>query len=484
MHKSQQVVTIVLYTGCPQPVARISRALVDDKSLTAANMISEQTPEDLWDPCLKRLSADYGERDISAWLRPLRILRSGNHVTLLAPNRVVLERVRNTYADALQRTLSGVAGYDLTLSIVVDNAPAPNESAFTLQPSNGASERFASQVREKLNPSYTLETFVEGKSNSQARAAGLLVSNSPGVAYNPLLIYGESGLGKTHLMHGIGNALLTRSDHLRVIYVKAEQWFNQMVSAIRYGHQDEFKNLYRTVDVLLIDDIHFLAGKEHSQEEFFHTFNALADSQKQIVLTCDRYPRELDQLDDRLKSRFTWGLSVPIEPPDFEMRVAILLNKAEQLGIQLPEDVAILVAQRIRTNVRELEGALHRLNASTQFTGNPITVDFARACLRDMLASYDRQVSLEAIKRCVAGHFKIRINDLNSTRRTRSLARPRQIAMALAKELTQHSYPEIGNAFGKDHTTVLHACRKIAELRRIDERLNDDYEFLLRTLTN
>ena len=433
---------------------------------------------------MKRLEMDHSERDLSAWIRPLRMLRNGDHVTLLAPNRVVLERVRNDYADVLQRALSQAAGYDLIVNIMVGGAPAGGSSTGERVSPTEDAEGFSAYVKGRLNPNYTLNTFVEGKSNSQARAAGLLVSGSPGVVYNPLLIYGESGLGKTHLMHGIGNAVLAQRAQARIVYVGAEQWFNQMVSAIRYGRQVEFKNFYRSVDALLIDDIHFLAGKEHSQEEFFHTFNALIDGHKQIVLTCDRYPRELDQLDDRLKSRFTWGLSVPIEPPDFEMRVAILLNKAETLGIRLPEDVAMLVAQRIRTNVRELEGALHRLNASAQLTGSAVTVDFARACLRDMLASYDRQVTLEAIKRAVAAHFKIRINELNSARRTRSLARPRQMAMSLAKELTQHSYPEIGEAFGKDHTTVLHACRKIAELRAIDERLNEDYEILLRTLTN
>ncbi len=447
-------------------------------------MISEDQSDGIWDPCLKRLEAEYSERDLSAWIRPLRMLRSANHVTLLAPNRVVLERVRNDYADSLQKILSQVAGYDLTVNIMVGGAPTVGSTSGNPPTVQEEPEGFAAYARGRLNPNYTLGSFVEGKSNSQARAAGLLVSGSPGVVYNPLLIYGESGLGKTHLMHGIGNAVLAQRGQARIIYVGAEQWFNQMVSAIRYGRQVEFKNFYRSVDALLIDDIHFLAGKEHSQEEFFHTFNALIDGHKQIVLTCDRYPRELDQLDDRLKSRFTWGLSVPVEPPDFEMRVAILLNKAENLSIRLPEDVAMLVAQRIRTNVRELEGALHRLNASAQLTGSVITVDFARACLRDMLASYDRQVTLEAIKRSVAGHFKIRITELNSARRTRSLARPRQMAMALAKELTQHSYPEIGEAFGKDHTTVLHACRKIAELRQIDERLSEDYEILLRSLTN
>ena len=437
--------------------------------------------QDLWERCLRLLENELPERDLSAWIRPLRLVQDANHITLLAPNRVVMERLRNDYSTLLSRCLSQVAGLDVILSIAVGGSAAPPSTG---QGAVDENDGFASYVRGRLNAGYTLDCFIEGKSNSQAKAAGLLVAGSPGVVYNPLLIYGESGLGKTHLMHGIGNAVLTRKPQSRIVYVGAEEWFNQMVSAIRYGRQVEFKNFYRSVDVLLIDDIHFLAGKERSQEEFFHTFNALIDAHRQIVLTCDKYPRELDQLDDRLKSRFTWGLSVPVEPPDFETRVAILLSKAESNGMVIPEDVAILVAQRIRTNVRELEGALHRLHASAQLSGAPITQDFARSCLRDMLASYDRHVTIEGIKRVVAGYYKIRINDLSSERRSRSLARPRQIAMSLAKELTQHSYPEIGDAFSKDHTTVLHACRKIAELREKDERLREDYSNLQRSLTS
>lgn len=442
--------------------------------------------EDIWIPCLKRLEASHSEHDVSTWIRPLRMVRSGDHVTLLAPNRMVLERVRAEFSDALQHALSQAAGYDLIVNIMIGRPPETEKLSDEPNNEQVAYNAKGSSIHAtaRLNPDYTLDSFVEGKSNSQARAAGLRVSANPGVIYNPLLIYGQSGLGKTHLMHGIGNTITNQRKGSRIVYVGAEQWFNHMVSAIRYGRQTEFKNFYRTVDALLIDDIHFLAGKEHSQEEFFHTFNALIDSHRQIVLTCDRYPRELDRLDDRLKSRFTWGLSVPIEPPDFEMRVAILLNKAEHLGVRLPEDVAMLVAQRIRTNVRELEGALHRLNASAQLTGSHITPDFARMCLRDMFASYERQITLEAIKRAVSVHFKVRVNELNSSRRNRSLARPRQIAMSLAKELTQHSYPEIGDAFGKDHTTVLHACRKIADLRTTDPHLNEDYEILLRNLTS
>ncbi|GAC1626706.1 MAG: chromosomal replication initiator protein DnaA [Nevskia sp.] len=440
---------------------------------------------DLWDRCLARLEAELPDKDINTWIRPLRVVLAENQITLLAPNRIVMDRVRTDYLAKIQRTISALAEYDLTVNLAVGGTnaaetPRVNGGAAAGMPAEDATP----YGRGKLDPRYTLASFIEGKSNSQARAAGQQVASSPGAVYNPLLIYGESGLGKTHLMHSVGNAILENKADARIAYVGAEQWFNQMVSAIRFGRQVEFKNFYRSVDALLIDDIHFLAGKEHSQEEFFHTFNALIDGRKQIVLTCDRYPRELDALDDRLKSRFTWGLSVPIEPPEFETRIAILLAKADVLGIRLPEDVAVLVAQRIRSNVRELEGALHRLNASARLTGAPITPEFARICLKDMLASYDRAVTLENIKRTVAAYYNIRLADLNSVRRTRTLARPRQIAMSIAKELTRHSYPEIGAAFGKDHTTVLHACRKVAELRREDDRLKEDYENLLRQLTN
>jgi chromosomal replication initiator protein len=438
--------------------------------------------QDLWDRCVQRLESELPDRDISTWIRPLRVSVSDDHVTLFAPNRMVMERVRSDYLGRIQRVISSLAAYDLPVNLAVGSG-VPEASGVGIAEGSPIEDALP-YGRGKLDPRYTLATFIEGKSNSSARAAGQHVASSPGAVYNPLLIYGESGLGKTHLMHGVGNAILAQKPTARIVYVGAEQWLNQMVSAIRFGRMAEFKNFYRGADALLIDDIHFIAGKEQSQEEFFHTFNALIDGRKQIVMTCDKYPRELDALDERLKSRFTWGLSVPIEPPELETRVAILLAKADTLGVRLPEDVAMLVAQRIRSNVRELEGALHRLNASARLTGLPITQEFARACLKDMLASYDRAVTLENIKRTVANYYNIRLADLNSVRRTRTLARPRQLAMSLAKELTQHSYPEIGTSFGKDHTTVLHACRKIAELKSQDDRLKEDYENLLRQLTN
>jgi chromosomal replication initiator protein len=437
--------------------------------------------QDLWDRCVQRLESELPDRDISTWIRPLRVSMSDDHVTLYAPNRMVMDRVRSDYLSRIQKSISSLAGYDLPVNLTVGSGTPSGPGTSPVEVS--AIDEALPYGRGKLDTRYTLSTFIEGKSNSQARAAGQHVASSPGAVYNPLLIYGQSGLGKTHLMHGVGNAILAQKPSARIVYVGAEIWLNQFVSSIRTGRMAEFKDYYRSADALLIDDIHFIAGKEQSQEEFFHTFNALIDGRKQIVMTCDKYPRELDALDERLKSRFTWGLSVPIEPPELETRVAILLAKAENLGIRLPEDVAMLVAQRIRSNVRELEGALHRLNASARLTGLPITQDFAKACLKDMLASYDRAVTLDNIKRTVANYYNIRLTDLNSVRRTRTLARPRQLAMSLAKELTQHSYPEIGTSFGKDHTTVLHACRKIAELKTQDDRLKEDYENLLRQLT-
>src|SRR3546814_885782 len=357
-----------------------------------------------------------------------------------------------------------------------DLAPAAGtESAITI-------EENLPTAAGKLNPDYTFINFIEGKSNSHARAAAEHVVETPGGTYNPLLIYGSSGLGKTHLMHAVGNAILRSSQRARVVYVGAEQWMNHFTSAIRHGRMDEFKNLYRSVDALLIDDIHFFAHKERTQEEFFHTFNALIDGRKQIVLTSDRYPKDVDGIDERLKSRFTWGLAVAVEPPDLETRVAILLAKADQNKVALPKEVALFVAQRVRSNVRELEGALLRLSASSRLRGEAMTVEFARATLKDMLAAYERMVTIDNIKRTVAAYYNIRVVDLNSQRRTRSLARPRQMAMALAKELTQHSLPEIGEAFGRDHTTVLHACRKIAELRENEVKYQEDHENLQRQL--
>jgi chromosomal replication initiator protein len=346
-------------------------------------------------------------------------------------------------------------------------------------------ERMAQRRSEaNLNPEFSFDTFVEGKSNQLARAASIQIGQNPGVAYNPLFIYGGVGLGKTHLMHAVGNMVLESNPDAHVVYLHSERFVSEMIRALQHNRIDEFKKTYRSVNALLIDDVQFFAGKDRSQEEFFHTFNTLFESRQQIVLSSDRFPKEVVGLEERLKSRFGWGLTVAIDPPDLETSVAILHSKASQLGVRLPDDVAFFVGRRIRSNIRELEGALRRLVANAEFTGKPITLEFAKEALRDMLAAQDKQVSIENIQKTVAEYFKLRTADLLSPKRSRSIARPRQIAMTLAKELTKHSLPEIGNAFGgRDHTTVLHATRKIKELRDSDATLEEDYKNLLRTLT-
>ena len=350
-----------------------------------------------------------------------------------------------------------------------------------LPPAPGAEHR---RQRSGLRPGFVFSSFVEGKSNQLARAASVQVAGNPGGAYNPLFIYGGVGLGKTHLMHAIGNTILENEPRANVVYLHSERFVADMVTALQHNAINDFKRFYRSVDALLIDDIQFFARKERSQEEFFHTFNTLLEDQQQVVLTCDRYPKEVDGLEERLKSRFGWGLTVAIEPPELETRAAILMNKADISGTGLASDVAFFIAQRIRSNVRELEGALRRVVASSHFTGRPISVELAKEALRDLLALQDKLVTIENIQKAVAQYYKIRVADLVSKRRTRSVARPRQVAMALAKELTNHSLPEIGDAFGgRDHTTVLHACRKVAELREENISLDEEYALLLRSLS-
>jgi chromosomal replication initiator protein len=335
-----------------------------------------------------------------------------------------------------------------------------------------------------LNPTYTFDKFIEGKSNQLARAAAFQVGQNPGLAYNPLFIAGGVGLGKTHLMHSIGNLIVAKQPRARVAYVHSEKFVGDMVKGLQHNTISEFKRNYRSLDALLIDDIQFFAGKQQSQEEFFHTFNALLEGQRQVVLTCDRYPKEVSGLEERLQSRFGWGLTVAIEPPELETSAAILMTKAAAVQIDLPEDVAFFIAQHIRSNVRELEGALRRVIANSQFTGQPITLDFARDALRDLLALQEKLVTIDNIQKTVATYFKIRVADLLSKSRSRSITRPRQMGMSLAKELTNHSLPEIGDAYGgRDHTTVLHACRKVKELRETDNRVKEDYKNLLRRLS-
>jgi chromosomal replication initiator protein len=359
-------------------------------------------------------------------------------------------------------------------------APAPSTPASE----RGVPAKGAIKHVSALNRSFTFDSFVEGKSNQLARAAAWQVADNPKHGYNPLFLYGGVGLGKTHLMHAVGNHLLQKNPNAKVIYLHSERFVADMVRALQNNAINEFKNYYRSVDALLIDDIQFFAKKERSQEEFFHTFNALLEGNQQVILTSDRYPKEIDGLEERLKSRFGWGLTVAVEPPELETRVAILMKKAEQSRVQLSHDCAFFIAQRIRSNVRELEGALKRVIAHSHFTNEPITVELIRESLKDLLALQDKLVSIDNIQRTVAEYYKIKISDILSKRRSRSVARPRQVAMALAKEITNHSLPEIGDAFGgRDHTTVLHACRKIAELSETDADIREDYKNLLRTLT-
>ena len=443
---------------------------------------------DPWQQCIQRLKGELTAAEFNTWILPLQARREGDLLRLLAPNKFVQDWARQHYEQRLlelcRYTSDGtiiqlrfdVGGIDRT-----DGQSSHGASTLKASPSL-LSER---RAEANLNPDFCFATFVEGKSNQLARAASIQISQNPGVAYNPLFIYGGVGLGKTHLMHAVGNMLLESNPTAKVIYLHSERFVAEMIRALQHNRIDEFKKTYRSLNALLIDDVQFFAGKERSQEEFFYTFNALFESRQQIVLSSDRFPREVVGLEERLKSRFGWGLTVSIEPPDLETSVAILQSKASQLGVVLPEDVGFFVGRRIRSNIRELEGALRRLVANAQFTGRAITVEFAKETLRDMLAAQDKRVTIANIQKTVCEYFKVRSTDLLSAKRSRSIARPRQIAMALAKELTKHSLPEIGNAFGgRDHTTVLHATRKIKELRDSDPAVEEDFKNLLRTLAS
>jgi chromosomal replication initiator protein len=438
-----------------------------------------ESDANLWSRCVRSLQAELPEQQFNTWIRPLQAVEDGANLRLLAPNRFVVDWLQQNYLSRIEEIVAS-AGSPAGVVIEVGSRAVAAEAPSAAAPRPAAAPRIAS----RLNPSFTFANFVEGKSNQLARAAASQVAANPGGSYNPLFIYGGVGLGKTHLMQSVGNAMLATDPGARVCYVHSERFVGDMVKGLQHNRISEFKRLYRSLDALLIDDIQFFAGKERSQEEFFHTFNALLEGQRQIVLTCDRYPKEVAGLEERLKSRFGWGLTVAIEPPELETSAAILMSKAEAERVELPEEVAFFIAKRIRSNVRELEGALRRVVANSRFTGRPISLDFAKEALRDLLAMQDRLVSIENIQKTVADYFKIRVADLLSKRRSRSVARPRQIAMALAKELTNHSLPEIGDAFGgRDHTTVLHACRRIQALKETEKRVEEDYLNLLRTLT-
>jgi chromosomal replication initiator protein len=441
----------------------------------------------LWHRCLRQLEGEVPEQLFNTWVRPLQAVDSDGVLRLLAPNRFVVDWVQqNLYSRIVELASRESASGSQQVIIEVGSRPRLPAAPAPGAPGAAAAAGRAAPavVGGRINPEFTVENFVEGKSNQLARAAAVQVAENPGRAYNPLFIYGGVGLGKTHLMHAVGNTLRERNPAARVAYVHSERFVSDMVRALQHNSIAEFKQTYRTLDALLIDDIQFFAGKDRSQEEFFHTFNTLLEGQQQVILTCDRYPKEVAGLEERLKSRFGWGLTVAIEPPELETCVAILMSKAQASAVALPEEVAFFIAKRIRSNVRELEGSLRRVIANSRFTGRAITLDFAKEALRDLLALQERLVTIENIQKTAAEYYKIRVADLLSKRRNRSIARPRQVAMALARELTNHSLPEIGDAFGgRDHTTVMHACDRVRELRESDRRMGEDYLNLLRILT-
>jgi chromosomal replication initiator protein len=442
-----------------------------------------------WPLCLERLQAELSAEDFHTWVKPLQPAAQGGGLALYAPNAFVVETVRERYFARILELLRHFSGEDeLPVRLEVGALSRPEapkakspEGRLTLP---ALAPRVADDYASNLDPNYSFDTFVEGKSNQLGKSAVLQVAQNPGRAYNPLLLYGGTGLGKTHLMHAAGNQMRAVNPAMKVLYLRSEQFFSAMMKALAEKSMDQFKRQFHSVDALLIDDIQFFAGKDRTQEEFFHTFNALFDGKQQIILTCDRYPKEVENLEPRLKSRLGWGLSVAIEPPDFETRAAILLTKAHARGIKLPDDVAYLIARRMRSNVRDLEGALNTLAARANFTGRNITVEFAQETLRDLLRAQQQAISIANIQKTVADYYGLRLVELNGKSRTRSLVRPRQIAMGLAKELTEHSLPEIGDAFGgRDHTTVLHACRVVKELLENDGKLREDWEKLVRKLT-
>ncbi|MFT4653987.1 MAG: chromosomal replication initiator protein [Patiriisocius sp.] len=471
-----------------------------------------------WSDCLDTIKHELEAEQFNMWLKPLASHFDGETLFLYAANKFVLGWVRDEYFTLITETLKQLYGADAPLLSLIDGKPVAQVDNVTasIDKINGyrkenlsppkliISDNINSGNRQNLsysrksfpisnlqnhnsniNPKYTFDNFVEGKSNQLARAAATQVAQNPGVTYNPLFLYGGTGLGKTHLIHAIGNGIVEKNPNAKIVYMHSERFVQDMVKALQNNAIEDFKRFYRSVDALLIDDIQLFANKDRSQEEFFHTFNALLEGNQQIILTSDRYPKEIDGVEERLKSRFGWGLTVIIEPPELETRVAILLSKAKQNRIDLPHEVAFFMAKKLRSNVRELEGALNRVIANANFTGRPITIDFAKDALRDLLALQDKLVTIDNIIKTVAEYYKIKVADVLSKRRTRSIARPRQMAMALAKELTNNSYPEIGNSFsGRDHTTVIHAVKKIKQLRAEDHDIMEDYTNLIRTLSS
>lgn len=437
-----------------------------------------------WKKCKKALQKEMSQEEFNAWINPLEFSinkspSGSKDLFILAPNAFIKEHVRENYDEIIRKHLLKEDLSDMPLVYELISVRKP-----LISKENNKNLNLFLNKENTLNDDYTFETFVEGKSNNIALAAAKQVSESKNAAYNPLFIYGGVGLGKTHLMHAVGNKLKEQDKSKNIVYVHSERFVSDMVKCLQLGSINDFKNFYRSVDALLIDDIQFFAGKEQSQEELFHTFNTLLEGGQQMILTCDKYPKEIDGLEERLKSRLGWGLPVSIEPPELETRVAILLTKASEMELNLSEDSAFYIAEKIRSNVRELEGALRRVGANAKFTNREIDVNLIKESLKDLLAIQQRQISIENIQKTVSDYYNIRVSDLLSSKRTRSLARPRQVSMCLSKELTNHSLPEIGDSFGgRDHTTVLHACRRITALREEDADIAEDYTKLIRTLT-
>ena len=450
----------------------------------------------LWEKCLSHLEGDLSAQQLNTWLRPLQAIETEDSLRLLAPNPYVKAWVHEQLEQQINALIKGLTNGSINkieIEVGTKDSISAEKTKRRIKTTDKAPASIAVSETEPspaigspMNPLFTFDNYVEGKSNQIARAASLHVAEAPGTSgYNPLFLYGGTGLGKTHLMLAVGNKIRQNNPKARVIYLSSERFVQDMITALRNNAIDQFKAHYRSADALLIDDIQFFAKKERSQEEFFYTFNSLLEGQRQIILTCDRFPKEVENLDERLQSRLSWGLTIAIEPPELETRVAILIKKAQQNLITLPDDVAFFIAKRIKSNVRDLEGALQRVMAFSRFTNQPLSIDMAQDALKDLLALHQKLVTLESIQKTVAEYFKIRVSDLLAKKRTRSVARPRQIAMALAKELTSHSLPEIGEAFGgRDHTTVLHACRKVVELKETDSRIAEDYRNLLRTLSS
>lgn len=472
--------------------------------------------ENYWNRCIESLKDELPSQQFNTWIRPLRVEADADVLKVYAPNRFIKDWVKGKFLDRIEALLGELGAESFSIELKVNHqdrsevvAASPISEAGQQSKANLSLREPQSQIitpasgreprsqavhtiiegklrhRGAINEEYQFDNFVVGKSNQLARAAARQVAENPGYAYNPLFIYGGVGLGKTHLMHAIGNHLVAQKPDAKVVYLHSETFVATMVTALQLNAINEFKRFYRSVDALLIDDIQFFAGKERSQEEFFHTFNALLEGGHQIILTCDRFHKEINGLEERLKSRFGWGLTVAVEPPELETRAAILMNKAEQCRVDLPNEAALFIAQRLRSNVRELEGALKRVIAHANFKGEPIDVELIKEALRDLFAVQDKLVTIDNIQRSVAEYYKIKMADMMSKRRNRSVARPRQVAMTLSKELTNHSLPEIGDAFGgRDHTTVLHACKQINRLRHSSIDIQEDYNNLLRSLSS